>query len=75
MEVTKWRGLDRALFQKLVEGGDWIDAHEHRPSATRPAATIGQFSTRVSRGYSRSWRSRAATAVMPDFARSLGRAD
>ena len=41
MAVTKWRGLDRALFQKLVEGG-WIDAHEHRPSTTRPATTMGR---------------------------------
>src|SRR5271157_153721 len=54
--TTIWRSSVRPAWARV----GW-----RPPSATRPAATIGRFSTSVSRGYLRSWRSRAATAVMP----------
>lgn len=73
------RGLDRALFMKLL-GGDWINAHDNLAicgpsvservgwlalSATRLAETIAQFSISVSQGCLPSLRSRAVTAGMP----------
>lgn len=73
------RGLDRALFMKLL-GGDWINAHDNLAiaaprlserggwlalSATRLAETIAQFSISVSQGCLPSLRSRVVTAATP----------
>ena len=73
------RGLNRALFMKLV-AGDWIAAHDNlvicgptgvgkggSPArwATRPAVTIARCFTSVCPSCSRAWRWRAAMAVMP----------
>ncbi len=73
------RGLDRALFQKLV-AGDLIDAHDNlaicgptgigKPGllarlVTRPAATTGPPFISASRNCSPSWRWPAAMAVRP----------
>jgi DNA replication protein DnaC len=71
------RGLDRALFQKLVEG-EWINAHDNLaligPTgvgkswlATRHAGTTAQSSTSACPGCSRSLRWRAATVAIPGF--------
>ncbi|MHC2633151.1 DNA replication protein DnaC [Bradyrhizobium liaoningense] len=73
------RGIDRAVFAKLVEGR-WIDRHENllvtgatglgkswlaARSATRPAATTDQSSIIAFQGCSRRSRSRAETDVTP----------
>jgi DNA replication protein DnaC len=75
------RGLDRALFQKLVEG-EWINAHDNLAlidptgvgkswlawrSATRHVGTTGQSSTSACLGCSRNWRWPAATVAIPVF--------
>ena len=72
------RGLDRALFQKLLVG-EWIGAHEgvlicgptgigkscwRARSATRPAGSIARCSMSASRDSFRIWRWRAATGAM-----------
>ena len=82
VEDIDWRaarGLDRALFQKLAQGG-WIEARENlilearpgsgslgwpAPSARRPAATTTPCSTSASRVCSPIWRWRAVTVVTP----------
>ena len=68
------RGLDRALFQKLIVG-DWIEAHDNLVlcgptgigspvlSATRPVATIARSSISACPSCSAIWRSPAATAA------------
>ena len=72
MAVTKWRGLDRALFEKLVEGG-WIDAHEHRLDDKACHHNRSVLYQRVPR-LIEELALRAATAVMPHSC-SLGRTD
>jgi hypothetical protein len=66
------RGLDRALFQKLV-AGDWIDRAKVgllARSATRPAATTAPSSIIACPGCSMRWRSHAVTAAMPGSSRT-----
>ena len=73
------RGLDRALFQKLVEG-EWINAHDNlvlvgptgvgkswlaQRLATKPVATIGRSSTSGRPVCSKTSRWRAATGAIP----------
>jgi DNA replication protein DnaC len=73
------RGLDRALFQKLVEG-EWINAHDNLaligPTGRRQklasalghkVGTTGQSSTSACLGCSRNWRWPAATVAIPVF--------
>ena len=71
------RGLDKALFAKLV-AGDWITRHRNLAiigktgsakvgsparSATRHAATIAPCSIIACQGCSMPWRSRVAMAA------------
>ena len=77
------RGLDKALFQKLI-AGDWINRHQnlivigpnwHRKSWL--ACALGQKACRddrpssigACRGCSMPWRWHAATAAMPGCSR------
>ena len=78
------RGLDRALFQKLI-AGEWIARHQNcsssaQPasakvgllarSATRPAATTAPSSIIACPGCSMRWRSLAVTAAMRGSSRT-----
>ena len=78
------RGLDKALFARLV-AGDWIARHQSVlicgptapakvglpvPSATRHAATITPSSIIACQGYSMPWHSHAATGVMRGSSRA-----
>ena len=66
------RGLDRALFQKLI-AGEWIARHQNgllARSATRPAATTAPSSIIACPGCSMRWRSLAVTAAMRGSSRT-----
>jgi DNA replication protein DnaC len=76
------RGLDKALFQKLI-AGDWINRHQNLivigPTGIgkswlacalgHPAETIAPSSISACRGCSMPWRWHAATAAMPGCSR------